>query len=168
MFKKIQFYFQNNFTEFVAISVLSGMMFYYSIVLLWPQPGVNQETNISIPKGSTLVDVATELVDKKVVNNKLSFVLAVKVLGYETDLPAGKFKIVNAGTNYELIKQLLNGVVLSKKVTILEGWTIEDIAEKVSNSLKIDKNEFIEASTNIALLKKWDVVNKSFEGVFIP
>ena len=168
MFKKIQFYFQNNFTEFLAISVLSGMMFYYSIVLLWPQPGINQETNISIPKGSTLVDVATELVDKKVVNNKLSFVLAVKVLGYETDLPAGKFKIVNAGTNYALIKQLLNGVGLSKKVTILEGWTIEDIAEKVSNNLKIDKNEFIEASTNIALLKKWDVGNKSFEGYLFP
>ena len=168
MFKKIQFYFQNNFTEFLAISVLSGMIFYYLIVLLWPQPGINQETNISIPKGSTLIDVAEELVDKKVVNNKLSFVLAVKVLGYETDLPAGKFKILNAGTNYALIKQLLNGVGLSKKVTILEGWTIEDIAEKVSNNLKIDKNEFIEASTNIALLKKWDVGNKSFEGYLFP
>ena len=168
MFKKIPFYFQNNFTEFLAISVLSGMMFYYSIVLLWPQPGINQETNISIPKGSTLVDVAAELVEKRVINNKLSFVLAVKILGYEKDLPAGKFKIVNAGTNYALIKQLLNSVGLSKKVTILEGWTIEDIAEKVSNSLKIDKNEFIDASTDIALLKKWDVENNSFEGYLFP
>ena len=168
MFKKIPFYFQNNFTEFIAISVLSGMMFYYSIVLLWPQPGINQETNISIPKGSTLVDVAAELVEKRVINNKLSFVLAVKILGYEKDLPAGKFKIVNAGTNYALIKQLLNSVGLSKKVTILEGWTIEDIAEKVSNSLKIDKNEFIDASTDIALLKKWDIENNSFEGYLFP
>ena len=168
MFKKIPFYFQNNFTEFIAISVLSGMMFYYSIVLLWPQPKINQETNISIPKGSTLIDVAAELVEKRVINNKLSFVLAVKILGYEKDLPAGKFKIVNAGTNYALIKQLLNSVGLSKKVTILEGWTIEDIAEKVSNSLKIDKNEFIDASTDIALLKKWDVENNSFEGYLFP
>ncbi|MEC8705508.1 MAG: endolytic transglycosylase MltG [Candidatus Neomarinimicrobiota bacterium] len=168
MFKKIPFYFQNNFTEFIAISVLSGMMFYYSIVLLWPQPGINQETNISIPKGSSLVDVAAELVEKRVINNKLSFVLAVKILGYEKDLPAGKFKIVNAGTNYALIKQLLNSVGLSKKVTILEGWTIEDIAEKVSNSLKIDKNEFIDASTDIALLKKWDIENNSFEGYLFP
>ena len=167
MFKKIPFYFQNNFTEFLAISVLSGMMFYYSIVLLWPQPGINQETNISIPKGSTLIDVAAELVEKRVINNKLSFVLAVKILGYEKDLPAGKFKIVNAGTNYALIKQLLNSVGLSKKVTILEGWTIEDIAEKVSNSLKIDKNEFIDASTDIALLKKWDIENNSFEGCLL-
>ena len=92
----------------------------------------------------------------------------MKILGYEKDLPAGKFKIVNAGTNYALIKQLLNGVGLSKKVTILEGWTIEDIAEKVSNSLKIDKNEFIDASTDIALLKKWDVENNSFEGYLFP
>ena len=147
MFKKIQFYFKNNFTEFIATIVLSGMLLYYSALLLWPLSGTNQSTNISIAKGSTLIDIASELVNKQVINNKLSFILAVKVLGYEKDMPAGNFVINKASTNYGLIKQLINSVGLSKKVTILEGWTIENIADKISNTLGIDKKKFFKAST---------------------
>ena len=66
MFKKIQFYFKNNFTEFIATIVLSGMLLYYSALLLWPLSGTNQSTNISIAKGSTLIDIASELVNKPV------------------------------------------------------------------------------------------------------
>ena len=36
------------------------------------------------------------------------------------DMPAGNFEIDKASTNYGLIKQLINSVGLSKKVTILE------------------------------------------------
>ena len=168
MFKKIQFYFKNNFTEFIATIVLSGMLLYYSALLLWPQSGTNQSTNISIAKGSTLIDIASELVNKQVINNKLSFVLAVKVLGYEKDMPAGNFEIDKASTNYGLIKQLINSVGLSKKVTILEGWTIENIADKISNTLGIDKKKFFKASTDEGLLKKWRVESKSFEGYLFP
>ena len=96
MFKKIQFYFKNNFTEFTATFVLSGMLLYYSALLLWPQSGTKQSTNISIAKGSTLIDIASVLVNKQVINNKLSFILAVKGLGYEKDMPAGNFIIDKA------------------------------------------------------------------------
>jgi UPF0755 protein len=168
MLKKIQFYFTHFLTETIAISVLSGMLIYYAIVLLWPQGNIDELAEIHISKGSTLIDVSVELYDKKVINNKSSFILAVKMLGYEKDIPAGKFNIVNASTNYSLINNLINSVNVSKKVTILEGWSINEIAEKLHTSIKIDKKSFIKASQNENLLKKWDVNSNSFEGYLFP
>ena len=168
MLKKIQFYFTHFLTETIAISVLSGMLIYYTIVLLWPQGNIDELAEIHISKGSTLIEVSVELYDKKVINNKSSFILAVKMLGYEKDIPAGKFNIVNASTNYSLINNLINSVNVSKKVTILEGWSINEIAEKLHTSIKIDKKSFIKASQNENLLKKWDVNSNSFEGYLFP
>ena len=168
MLKKIQFYFTHFLTETIAISVLSGMLIYYAIVLLWPQGNIDELAEIHISKGSTLIEVSVELYDKKVINNKSSFILAVKMLGYEKDIPAGKFNIVNASTNYSLINNLINSVNVSKKVTILEGWSINEIAEKLHTSIKIDKKSFIKASQNENLLKKWDVNSNSFEGYLFP
>ena len=168
MLRKIQFYFTHFLTETIAISVLSGMLIYYAIVLLWPQGNIDELAEIHISKGSTLIDVSVELYDKKVINNKSSFILAVRMLGYEKDIPAGKFNIVNASTNYSLINNLINSVNVSKKVTILEGWSINEIAEKLHTSIKIDKKSFIKASQNENLLKKWDVNSNSFEGYLFP
>jgi len=168
MLKKIQFYFAHFLTETIAISVLSGMLTYYAIVLLWPQGSIDELAEIHILKGSTLIDVSAELYDKKVIKNKSSFILAVKILGYEKDIPAGKFNIVNASTNYNLINNLINSVNVSKKVTILEGWSINEIAEKLHTSIKIDKKSFVNASRNENLLKKWDVNSDSFEGYLFP
>ena len=168
MLKKIQFYFTHFLTETIAISVLSGMLIYYTIVLLWPQGNIDELAEIHISKGSTLIDVSVELYDKKVINNKSSFILAVKMLGYEKDIPAGKFNIVNASTNYSLINNLINSVNVSKKVTILEGWSINEIAEKLHTSIKIDKKSFIKASQNENLLKKWVINSNSFEGYLFP
>jgi len=168
MLRKIQFYFTHFLTETIAISVLSGMLIYYAIVLLWPQGNIDELAEIHISKGSTLIDVSVELYDKKVINNKSSFILAVRMLGYEKDIPAGKFNIVNTSTNYSLINNLINSVNVSKKVTILEGWSINEIAEKLHTSIKIDKKSFIKASQNENLLKKWDVNSNSFEGYLFP
>ena len=168
MLKKIQFYFSHFLTETIAISVLSGMLAYYAIILLWPQSDIDDAVSISISKGSTLIDISTELYNKKVIKNRSSFILAVKMLGYEKDIPAGKFNIDNVSTNYSLVNKLINSVNISKKVTILEGWSINEIAEKLHSSLKIDKKSFLNASKNKALLDKWEIKSNSFEGYLFP
>ena len=168
MLKKIQFYFSNFLTETIAISVLSGMLVYYAIILLWPQSDIDDAVSISISKGSTLIDISAELYNKKVIKNRSSFILAVKMLGYEKDIPAGKFNIDNVSTNYSLVNKLINSVNVSKKVTILEGWSINEIAEKLHSSLKIDKKSFLNPSKNKVLLDKWDIKSTSFEGYLFP
>ena len=168
MLEKIQFYLNRFLTEIIMISVLSGMLFYYAVVLLWPQFDSEDSAKISIIKGSTLIDVSNQLFDQKIISNRKSFVLAVKALGYEKDLPAGKFYIDEASTNYCLIKKIVHSVGLSKKMTILEGWSVNDIANNLESNFDIDKDSFIKASRSKQLLKKWDIKSNSFEGYLFP
>ena len=168
MLKKIQFYLDRFLTEIIMISVLSSMLFYYGIVLLWPQLNSENSTKISISKGSTLIDVSNQLFDQRIIKNKKSFILAVKTLGYEKDLPAGKFLIEEATTNYCIIKKIVNSVALSKKMTILEGWSVDDIALELESKFNIKKDSFLKAVKSRRLLRNWKIDSNSFEGYLFP
>ena len=168
MLKKIQFYLDRFLTEIIMISVLSSMLFYYGIVLLWPQLNSENSTKISISKGSTLIDVSNQLFDQRIIKNKKSFILAVKTLGYEKDLPAGKFLIEEATTNYCIIKKIVNSVALSKKMTILEGWSVNDIALELESKFNIKKDSFLKAVKSRRLLRNWKIDSNSFEGYLFP
>ena len=168
MLKKIQFYLDRFLTEIIMISVLSSMLFYYGIVLLWPQLNSENSAKISISKGSTLIDVSNQLFDQRIIKNKKSFILAVKTLGYEKDLPAGKFLIEEATTNYCIIKKIVNSVALSKKMTILEGWSVNDIALELESKFNIKKDSFLKAVKSRRLLRNWKIDSNSFEGYLFP
>jgi len=168
MLKKIQFYLDRFLAEIIMISVLSGMLLYYGAVLLWPQFDSDDSTKISISKGSTLIDVSNQLFDQKIIKNKKSFILAVKTLGYEKDLPAGKFFIEEASTNYCIIKKIVNSVGLSKKMTILEGWSIKEIAKELESNFNINEDSFFMAAKSVQLMKKWGINSSSFEGYLFP
>ena len=53
------------------------------------------------------------------------------------------FKLVNANSNYEIINQLIYGAPEVKKVMILEGWTLNQIANNLQNELQFDSLEII-------------------------
>ena len=53
-------------------------------------------------------------------------------------------------------------------MTILEGWSVVDIASSIQSNFNIKKDSFIKASKNKKLLKKWDIKSNSFEGYLFP
>jgi len=108
------------------------------------------------------------LQDYNIIRNERSFLLAVKTLGYEKDIPAGRFKLVKASTNFEIIDQLVNGIQVNKRVTILEGWTIDVIAFELQDKIGINPDEFKNACTNELLLWKWGISEESVEGYLFP
>jgi UPF0755 protein len=123
---------------------------------------------VTIPKGASLKEVSTTLQDYNIIRNERSFLLAVRTLGYEKDIPAGRFKLVKASTNFDIIDQLVNGVQVNKRVTILEGWTIDVIAQELHNKMGIDQDEFKSACRNDLLLWKWGISEKTVEGYLFP
>ena len=58
----------------------------------------------------------------------------------------------------------MNGIQVSKRVTIREGWTISMVAKELERTLGIGAEFFEEASYSEILLKKWKITGKSFEG----
>ena len=165
---KSQFRFSQNFTEIMAVTVLGAFLVFYLIVLICPQGNPYDSVKVTIPKGASLKVVGFTLKNQNVIKNDNSFLLAVKVLGYEKDIPAGKFRLEKASNNFQIIDQLVNGIQVSKRVTIREGWTISMVAKELERTLGIGAEFFEEASYSEILLKKWKITGKSFEGYLFP
>ena len=168
MKEKFEFQFSRNFAEITAIVTLSCLLIFYGVLLLWPQGNPYDFVKVTIPKGASLNEVGITLKNNNIIHNKQSFQLAVKILGYEKDIPAGRFRIEKASTNYAIIDQLVNGKQLTKKVTIREGWTISMIAKELDEKLGINTHFFEDATHNKNLLSKWGIQAKSFEGYLFP
>ena len=168
MKEKFEFRFSRNFAEITAIVTLSCLLIFYGVLLLWPQGNPYDFVKVTIPKGASLNEVGITLKNNNIIHNKQSFQLAVKILGYEKDIPAGRFRIEKASTNYAIIDQLVNGKQLTKKVTIREGWTISMIAKELDEKLGIKTHFFEDATHNKNLLDKWGIQAKSFEGYLFP
>lgn len=166
--KKFEFNPGQSFVGILAAVVLGILLAFYSLILLWPQGNPYDSVKVTIPKGASLKKVSTTLQDYNIIRNERSFLLAVKTLGYEKDMPAGRFKLVKASTNFDIIDQLVNGMQVNKRVTILEGWTIDLIAEELHDKIGIDQNEFKSACTNELLLWKWGISEKTVEGYLFP
>ena len=165
---KFQFQSSQNFIEILAVIVLGAFLAFYLVVLFWPQGNPYDSVKVTIPKGASLKQVSLNLKNQNVIRDNNSFLLAVKVLGYEKDIPAGKFRLIKASTNFQIIDQLVNGVQISKRVTIREGWTIAMVARELEKILEIDSDYFVQASNNKTFLKKLDISGKSFEGYLFP
>lgn len=166
--KKFEFNPGQSFVGILAAVVLGILLAFYSLILLWPQGNPYDSVKVTIPKGASLKKVSTTLQDYNIIRNERSFLLAVKTLGYEKDMPAGRFKLVKASTNFDIIDQLVNGMQVNKRVTILEGWTIDLIAEELHDKIGIDQDEFKSACTNELLLWKWGISEKTVEGYLFP
>ncbi len=93
---------------------------------------------INIPKGVTLSEIGDILKEKSIISNKRTFTMAVKSLGHEKNIPAGTYVLNNAINNNAIINQLVYGAPSLKKITVLEGWTIENIANQLEAKLKIN------------------------------
>ena len=166
--KKFEFNPGQSFVGILAAVVLGILLAFYSLILLWPQGNPYDSVKVTIPKGASLKEVSTTLQDYNIIRNERSFLLAVKTLGYEKDMPAGRFKLVKASTNFDIIDQLVNGIQVNKRVTILEGWTINVIAKELHDKIGIDQDEFKNACTNELLLWKWGISEKTVEGYLFP
>jgi UPF0755 protein len=166
--KKLLFHTGQSFIVIAAAVVLGVLLAFYSLVLMWPQGNLYDSVKVTISKGASLKEVSAHLQDRKVIRNERSFLLAVKALGYEKDIPAGRFKLVKAQTNYDIIDQLVNGTHVNKRVTILEGWTISTIARELESKIGLDAQLFENACKNKLLLWKWGIEAESFEGYLFP
>ena len=166
--KKFVFNPGQSFVGIVAAVVLGILLAFYSLILLWTQGNPYDSVKVTIPKGASLKEVSATLQDYNIIRNERSFLLAVKTLGYEKDMPAGRFKLVKASTNFDIIDQLVNGIQVNKRVTILEGWTIDVIAEELQDKIGVDPDEFKNACKNELLLWKWGISEESVEGYLFP
>jgi len=138
------------------------------LILFWPQSNPRDVVKLSVKAGETLGDISQRLFDKKVISNQRMFRWAVQLMGKETEIPVGTFKLVDANSNYKIIEQLVYGSPEIKKVRLLEGWSVEQIADQINKVMGLSKDEILSLSNDYRFLKNHDIQASSIEGYLFP
>jgi len=94
-----------------------------------------------VQEGWTAADIAQKLEENKIIRSAFIFRQELKKVD-STKIQAGDFIISASMSVNEVINELTQGSV-DKKVTLIEGWRVEQMAEELNKKLGIDKAEFI-------------------------
>ena len=99
---------------------------------------------IRVNEGDSFYSIINSLSEDGKIKGVPFIKLYVKVLGKNIDIKQGEYVIENNFSLDELIETLTNeSSINTVKFTIPEGYTIEDIAEKLENEGVCSKNDFL-------------------------
>lgn len=97
---------------------------------------------VIIPKGKSADEIGKLLKKEGLVKSESAFSLYVKMQGLSSKLSAGTFKL-SASMSIPEVAGALSGIPSETWVTLLEGWRVEEMADKLNGELKIDNGEFL-------------------------
>ena len=152
----------------IAGIIIASILAFYLLVIYWPQSNPYERVEINIPKGVTLSQIGNILKEESIISNKRTFTMAVKSLGHEKNIPAGRYVLHNALNNRAIINQLVYGVPSLKSITVLEGWNIYQIANVLEKELKISKKTFLRLCNDQRVIKLFNLEGNSLEGYLFP
>lgn len=130
----------------VILSFFAFMAAYYLYFLDKPLDKNAAETTFVITKGDGVRKIAANLEKDEIISQDLTFLIYLKLSGLSSSLQAGDYRLSAAMSPYTIADILTKGKVASKKITIPEGWTIDDIGTYLEKQGIVTKADFVAAT----------------------
>lgn len=135
---------KNPFIGFLILLILAAVIFFsakgYWEYLNSPiQKGAKMRAFV-IQKGQSVDSIAKSLEEEGFIRSAFIFKILLKQAN--VNVQAGDFKLSSGMSTGQIIQTLSQGSI-DKWVTLLEGWRVEQMAEKLSEELGVDKQAFL-------------------------
>ena len=152
---------------FVSVVILSIISAYFSI--LKSSINCNQNCNLVIYKNENAFNIGHRLDSLGLIDNYYSFVLASKLLSIDRNLKPGNYNLADIKNMQQLLMRLTIADRDYIKVTIPEGWTIEQISNFLEEKKLVNANKFNLLCNNHLFIKSlgFERLN-SLEGYLFP
>lgn len=124
-----------------------------------------------VPEGASLGRVARELQARGVIRSDLPLRVWARVKGQEGSIRAGEYELHYGGSVATTLEALVAGPVLTRPVTLPEGWTLAQTIEGLVSSLELDRAELdsLTRQPPPEWQEKLDLVpGQSLEGYLFP
>ena len=97
---------------------------------------------IKVTSGMSVSEVIDILEKNKLISSPTMFKVQARLAGLEKELKIGEYEIEPGTANSRIINMFKDGRVRFAVLTIPEGYTVEQIAEKIAKEGLGDANEF--------------------------
>lgn len=154
---------------FIIILTAFVMAFSYVIIQLFvPVQAGNKYIEIEIPKGTSFRQTVNLLKKERLIRDKNIFLAMGKMTGIDTKIIAGYYSIWGAMSPFDIFGILRHGQIIEYEMTILEGDSIFEIAEKLAKAGIMPAKDFIKLSKDSDFLASYNINAQSIEGYIFP
>jgi UPF0755 protein len=153
-----------------VISLLILYLLLDALVFLTLPPMFRGETRrIVIPPGSTFHQVAQTLDEEGLLRSPTRFYLLARIAGIAEQVQAGEYELSTAMIPPVILYKLVTGDVVKYRVTIPEGYTIQQIAARLEKRKIIDEQEgFVSIAFSSDFTSMLGIEGESVEGYLFP
>ncbi|MDH5597253.1 MAG: endolytic transglycosylase MltG, partial [Candidatus Peregrinibacteria bacterium] len=116
---------------------------YSSAIRYSLDPSSSDRVTVDIKEGATGDDIARRLLEKNLISSPSAFRFYVKQQELGSQLKAGRMVFQENMTLPEIVKVLVEGKSEEFAVTLLEGWTAKQIAEKLEAAGLTTTDDFL-------------------------
>jgi UPF0755 protein len=164
---------------FLVAIVIFGVIYeaWSMVTTVFEPPATNQskQVTLTIQPKDTPAQVADELYRDGLIRNPTAFVVWAKVKGLDKTLEAGVYTLTPGMTIDGIITKLQNGQPDGKNLLVVEGYRLEQIAEKAGQAglVNFSKQDFLNYTHNPGKFPdaaKYPILQgkKSMEGLLYP
>ena len=126
------------------------------------------EVRLTIRKGSPFREAADSLAAQSLVRSGRAFALYAKLRGHDRSLRYGTYILRQQMSWEQTLDALRAGRGIVHTITVLEGFTIADIAPVLAEALDVPADSIDVAVRDTALRRRLDVPTPTLEGYLFP
>ncbi len=149
----------------VAVSVAANIYLFAS------QPADKFATETIIFKilpGQSFNRISDHLHQQNLISSPLKFKVIARFNNHDRNIIAGEYALSPAMTPLQILKKLSDGIVELYRLSIPEGYTLHQIAEKVEAAGFCDRRTFIRAAADATETQKLGIEANTLEGFLFP
>lgn len=130
-----------------------------------PMP-LTEPLEFIVEPGSTLTAVARLLEARGVLEYPRVWTTHARMHGHAQSIRAGEYRIEPGATPASVLEQLVQGDVILREITIVEGWTFRDLRRALANHAELDHS--LAGATDAEVMERVGSPGLHPEGQFFP
>ncbi len=142
--------------------ITAGYLFYLNSA-----PPLMQDEIFTVQSGESLQEVASRLEDKNLIRSPFFFKMSTYII-HRKYVQKGRYRIFRDMTSIDILKRLSSGEILTKQVTIPEGFNLYETAHRLDENGITSSGKFLYYSFNRAFLNSIKIQQNSAEGYLFP
>ena len=161
---------KNNYLSISYISFFTVILFLIGYVIISTSKFYypSDDELVVVPKGSTMTDVINILNENDCSYNELFFSFSMRLTGNHRKIKTGRYNFNGINTLGSLMRVLTTESSEKIKVTLIEGWTIDEIVNKISNKLGLDNSILVSLCNDHNFIHSLGIKSFSLEGFLFP
>lgn len=162
-------YFKRDFVKKFALLLFLSFLYFLNRQFFVPEFPATKYVFVEIPKNTSFKQVVDILSSENLLRSRTLFYYAVKILGFDRKVKAGRYIFVDNLPMAVVIGEITNPrYVLSVSVTIPEGTMARKIAGILRAKVGIDSAKFMRLVSDPNFARKLGIEANGLEGYLMP